>query len=299
MISNIYQPYITRIPMLNSEILIRDVELLDNKTSEFHHSHNSFEIYYAIEGNLRINVSGNKLDVHSGHLLLIPPHTWHGTIYEPNVQRKYFIMIFDLPDNLSTNIAFNNSEFELLDIQNIFSRFQESTHYVVQDDNNCYDIIEKIHIELNDRKFGWQLTLRGLYLSFIIKAMRNIMPEGCSKINERCQSVNLAVKITKYMHENYNKEITLQCVANAMYVTPRHINRVFEACFATTFSRTLSIFRLNYAKDYLFKTDYSLENIANLVGFTSSRTLLKLFHEIEGITTTEYREMVRKSNTDE
>jgi AraC-like DNA-binding protein len=294
-LNTIYQPYITRIPMLTSEILVRDVELLDNKTSEFQHLHNSYEIYYAIEGNLRINVSGAIVNVPSGHLLLLPPHTWHGTIYEPDVKRKYFIMIFDLPENLTTKTSTNYQEFEMLGIESISRILDENTYYMVRDDNNCYEIIEKISKELNYKKFGWQLIIRGLYLSFIILTLRNLIPESNSAVDENGQNVNLAVKITKYMHANYNKNITLQDVAEAMYVTPRHVNRVFDACFATTFSRTLSIFRLNYAKDYLFKTDYSVEEIANLVGFSSSRTLLKLFREVEGITTTQYREMVRKS----
>ncbi|WPC43272.1 AraC family transcriptional regulator [Clostridium sp. JS66] len=299
MINNIYQPYITRIPMLTSEILIRHVELLDNRTSEFQHSHNSYEIYYSIEGNLRINVSGHIISVPTGHLLLLPPHTWHGTIYEPDVQRKYFIIIFELPENLTKNIGTNYAEFETSDIQRIFSNVKEGKYYVARDDTNCCNIIKKISTELNDKKFGWQLNIRSLYLSFIILAMRNLIPETYAEVDENSQNVNLAIKISKYMHANYNKDISLQSVAKAMYVTTRHVNRVFEACFATTFSKTLSIFRLNYAKDYLFKTDYSVDKIANLVGFSSSRTLLKLFHEVEGITTTQYRKMVRKSKINE
>lgn len=297
LITDIYQPYIVRIPMLNSDILIRHVELLDNKTSEFHHLHNSYEIYYSIEGNLKINVSDNQLDIPAGYLLLMPPHTWHGTIYEPNVLRKYFVIIFDLPENTTTSQGSNWSEFEALEIQKIFTNIKADKYYVIQDNNNCYKIIERISTELKNKKFGWQFALRELYLSFIILALRNIIPSTYSDIAEDNRSINLAVEITKYMHANYNKDINLEIVAKAMYVTPRHVNRVFESCFGTTFSKTLSIFRLNYAKDYLFKTDYSVEKIANLVGFSSSRTLLKLFRQVEGMTTTQYRKMVRCQST--
>lgn len=299
MINNIYQPYITKIPILTSELLIRDVELLDNRTSEFYHSHNSYEIYYAIEGNLRINVSDSHLDIPAGHLLLLPPHTWHGTIYEPNVQRKYFIIIFDLPKNLATNTSASFVEFEESDFQSIFTHLEEGAYYALQDENDCCKIIEEISSEIEYKKFGWQFTLRGLYLNFIILALRNIIPSTSSGVTKSSQNVNLAVKITKYMHENYNKDITLQSVAKAMFVTPRHINRVFDACFATTFSKTLSIFRLNYAKNYLLQTDYSVEKIASLVGFSSDRTLLKLFREVDGMTTTQYRNMVRQSKNNQ
>lgn len=295
LLSGIYQPYIIKIPMLNSDILVRNVELLDNRTSEFPHTHNSYEIYYAVEGDLKIKVLTQLVNITAGNLLLLTPNTLHGTIYEPNVERKYFIMIFDIPENQPTNPGNSGSEFESLELQKIFTNVKSGRFHVILDKNNCHKIIEEISSEIRYKEFGWQSILRGLYLKFILSALRNIIPKASNDINAESQNINLAIEITKFMHENYKNNITLSDVAKAMYISPRHINRVFESCFHTTFSRTLSIFRLNYAKDYLYKTGYSIDKIANLVGFSSSRTLLKLFHDVEGISTTKYRKLIHSS----
>lgn len=295
--TSIYQPYILKIPMLNSEVLIRHVELLSNETSEFPHVHNSYEIYYALEGNLKIFVSDRQEDISPGGILLLGPGTWHGTVYEPDVERKYFILIFEVIENVSTCSDNVYLESEILELAKILTEVNENKYYIMDDRYHCNMIIDQIISELKQKDFGWHSILSGLYMKFIIVTLRNLTFTTCSEhIEESPSNVNLAIEITKYMHKNYNKNITLQDVANAMHVSPRHVNRVFEACFGTTFSKTLSVYRLNYAKDYLYKTDYSVEKIANLVGFSASRTLLRLFREVEGMTTTEYRNTFRNSN---
>lgn len=40
-------------------------------------------------------------------------------------------------------------------------------------------------------------------------------------------NMNMAVMITKYMHKNYNKNITVQDVADEFFISSRHVNRVF------------------------------------------------------------------------
>lgn len=289
----IYQPYILKIPMLDTEVLIRNVELLSSETSEFKHVHNSFEIYYAIEGDLKISISDKESIIPSGNFLLLGPGTWHGTVYEPDIKRKYFIMIFDILENDSNTVDNIYSESEILELQKILVNLNTRGYYIIKDTFNCQNTIEQMSLELKNKNLGWHSILSGLYVKFIILCLRNIIPATSFNLTKQSQAnVNLAISITKYMHNHYSENITLQEIAKEMHVSPRHITRVFEACFGTTFSKTLSVLRLNYAKNYLYKTDYSIEKIATLVGFSSSRTLLRLFKEIEGITTTQYREII-------
>ncbi|NTW70946.1 MAG: AraC family transcriptional regulator [Eubacteriaceae bacterium] len=296
-ISSIYQPYIVRIPLWDSEILVRHVELLDQEATEFPHVHNSFEIYYSLKGVLKMNVAGHIVGIPPQQLLLVSPNTPHGRIYEPDSEREYFIIIFDLPDKLFSAAETISASEEVHELKNILSEFITDYHSVYHDHNQCTEIIEQIAFELKERRLGWQSIIKGLYLEFILKSFRNIVPSTLNIASHDSQNLNLAIEISKYLHANYDKEITLQSVADTMHVTPRHINRVFEACFGTTFSNTLSLFRLNHAKEYLYKTSYSIDKIANLVGFSSSRTLHRLFQENENITATQYRKNVRKSMT--
>ena len=67
------------------------------------------------------------------------------------------------------------------------------------------------------------------------------------------------------------------------------MTRIFSDYFGISFRRTLSIYRLNYAKNYLIFTDKPVEEIAELVGISAPQTLYRLFKENEGMTISEYR----------
>ena len=100
------------------------------------------------------------------------------------------------------------------------------------------------------------------------------------------------------MHANYHKNISVQDIADTFYISPRHVNRMFEDYFGQSFKRTLNIYRLNYAKNYLLDTDYSTEKIAALVGLSSPKMLYQLFREIEGMTLGEFRAQYGKRSTE-
>lgn len=292
----IYQPYKIKLPLFDSQVWIHDVELLDSETSEFRHIHNSFEIYYPLEGNLKILVDEDTLDISPGQMLFLRPGTWHGTVYEPHVNRRYFIMIFDFQEEAASENQDKKSQTPFRQVEDVMAKIHESSYLVVQDEQHCSQLVSHIGKELTELNFGWETMVKSLYMSFLVSAFRNLAEKDVQKQTYNFQQqLNIPTEITKYMHNYYNKNITLQDVADAMHISSRHISRIFEAYFGTTFSKTLSTYRLNYAKDYLYKTDYSIEKIAHLVGFSSSRTLLRLFKEVEGITTTEYRKRVKKT----
>lgn len=291
----IYQPYKIKLPLFDSHVWIQHVECLDSATSEFRHFHNSFEIYYPLDGNLKILVGEDILDIPPGHLLFLRPGTWHGTIYEPNVKRRYFIMIFDFQEEETPEKIEKKSSASAGHLEGILSEIRKSNHHIVRDQHKCQRLVQFIELELSERNFGWESMVKSLYMSFLVSTFRNLVDKNAQILyDDAHRHLNVPTEITKYMHKNYNKNITLQDVAEAIHISPRHISRIFEAFFGTTFSKTLSTYRLNYAKDYLYKTDFSIEQIAHLVGFSSSRTLLRLFKEVEGITTTEYRNRIRK-----
>lgn len=296
MSEKIYQPYKIKLPLFDSQVWIHDVELLDSATSEFRHFHDSFEIYYPLEGTLRILVDEDILDIQPGQMLFLRPGTWHGTIYEPDVNRRYFIMVFDLKEETFPEKQDKKSRAAFGQVEDVLAKIYDSSHLVVQDSQHCNRLVRHIGKELTELNFGWETMVKSLYMSFLVSAFRNLAEkETQPSFQNSQQQLNIPTEITKYMHNNYNRNITLQDVADAMHISSRHISRMFEAYFGTTFSKTLSTYRLNYAKDYLYKTDYSIEKIAHLVGFSSSRTLLRLFKEVEGITTTEYRKRVKRN----
>ena len=57
----------------------------------------------------------------------------------------------------------------------------------------------------------------------------------------------------------------------------------------------MNIYQLNYAKNDLIESNYPVERLAELVGFSSAKTLYQLFKEHEGMTISEFRAKHRES----
>ena len=106
---------------------------------------------------------------------------------------------------------------------------------------------------------------------------------------KNARSSNRARQITLYLDQHYAENITLQQAAEHLGITPRHINRILNEHYNMTFSKMLTITRLAYAKMYMLNSDYSIEKIAELAGFSSVRLLYKVFKEVEGTTISKYR----------
>lgn len=281
----LYNPTLTKLPMLSSDLSVNYIEMLDSSCVEFPHTHLDYEIYYCLEGVLNIQVQDTRIALAANHFVMISPGCIHGSIYEPQNAKKYFVMVFDIPKEP----AFKKGEnIEKTFFQTFHKSFPEKSFFAGKDKNNCRKLIDTMTRELEDRNYGWELLLRNCYLNFIIGVLRNLTPVP-APLGRNDTGNNLAIAITKFMHNNYHKNITLQDVANAIYVTPRHVSRLFVEYFGQSFHRTLSIYRVNYAKNYLLDTDYSVEKISELVGFASAQSLYKLFREIEGTSISDYR----------
>ena len=268
-------------------------EHLNGETVEFNHSHPYFEIYYIMEGQLKSSVGSKIHTLYPGDLLFIAPNIKHNTIYEPTIAKEYFAIIFQISEinNKSIPIEFEILRNEIQDKLNFISR---NTYIITRNQFDAFDILERIKKEMKDKNIGYSQIVNTLYHHFFIYALRPMDPSR-SKFEEPQENLNLGLEASKYIHNNYFREITLQSVADYLNISPRHVNRVFYEMFGTTFSKALTLLRFSYAKKYLCTTKYSAEKISELVGFKSPRILYKLFQEIDGITIAEYRRIYRKN----
>lgn len=282
-----YNPVLIKISIGGYDLTVNYVELLDQSCVEFPHVHDCYEIYYCLSGNQRLYIDGSVHTLLSGHFAIIRPRVQHHTIYEPNSPKRYLVFVFTAPAISLSKSKGTQTEGDFL--FKILKCFETHPHYIEKDKFRCENIISRMEREMMENYLGHQQMLSAMYQEYIISVFRNIDP--IERAKNTSSNINLAIQITKYMHTNYYKSITIQHIADVFYISPRHVNRVFEEYFGESFKRTLNIYRLNYAKNYLMDTDYSAEKVSSLVGFSSPKMLYQLFRSEEGMTVAEYRKL--------
>lgn len=269
-------------------------EKLDGDTVEVLHTHQEFEIYYVLENRIVSHVEGTEYTLEKGATLFLAPGVKHHTVYEPNLEKDYFVLIFDVVPAPSFERLPEEERSQYLEVARRLDLIRERRSLVAPGDAEMAAILEKIREEKTARSVGWMSLLNSYLHHFFIHALRGIEAEQpVSRVEESPDKRNLGVDASKFMHANYHRDISLEDAAEYLNISPRHVNRVFRDVFGSTFSKTLSLFRLNYAKKYLASTGDSIEKVAEQVGFKTPRTLFKLFSQYEKTTAAEYRKSHR------
>lgn len=95
--------------------------------------------------------------------------------------------------------------------------------------------------------------------------------------------------IIDYIHINYKNNITLKDCASVFYTSTNHVSRLFKQHCNTTFTKYLNDYRITKAKDLLLDTNYTIEEIATLVGYNNPNYLYKLFKNKYNTTPNNYK----------
>ncbi len=93
------------------------------------------------------------------------------------------------------------------------------------------------------------------------------------------------------IHNNYMHKLNLSTVANEIHVNSSYLSRKFSEEVKMSFSDYLIDYRVEVAKTLLSKENYSISEIAELVGINSLHYFSSIFRRKVGMTAKNYREM--------
>ncbi|MBY9078241.1 helix-turn-helix domain-containing protein [Paenibacillus sp. HN-1] len=92
-------------------------------------------------------------------------------------------------------------------------------------------------------------------------------------------------------------DITLQGLAELVFITPNYLSMLFKTQTGKTFIETLTDIRIAAAKTMIEETDLKNYEICENVGYQDPRYFGKLFKQKVGLTPSEYRDSVKRSPT--
>lgn len=98
-------------------------------------------------------------------------------------------------------------------------------------------------------------------------------------------------KVLRFIDENYaDEELSLNSLASHVGFSPNHLSMIFSQVMGVTFSKYLTDFRMNKAKELLRTTDMRSSEISLEVGYKDPHYFSFLFKKTQGLTPTQYRQ---------
>ncbi len=118
-----------------------------------------------------------------------------------------------------------------------------------------------------------------------IESLINLIEE--SKKNKINSVISAA---TKYIDENYNKDLALEDVAYKVGISSYYLSRLFKHELKKNFIDYITEQRINKAKELLKGTNMSIKEISYGVGFNNQTYFSKVFKKVTGLSPSEYKE---------
>lgn len=99
-----------------------------------------------------------------------------------------------------------------------------------------------------------------------------------------------------YIENHYADEVTLNQVADKLYVSNYYLSRMFKKELGVNFIDYLNELRINKAKSLLADAKYKTYEVAEAVGVPNSHYFSKLFRRYVGMTASEFRESIKQTD---
>ena len=125
-------------------------------------------------------------------------------------------------------------------------------------------------------------------MSYIVGILQRALELREQKASNRYEDVVDEVKV--YIEKHYGEdELSLNLLASHVNFSPNHLSTIFSQQTGRTFSRYLTDYRMNKAKELLRCTNKKASVISMEVGYKDPHYFSYLFKKTQGMTPTQYR----------
>ena len=241
------------------------------------HWHNTVEIFLVLEGNIDFYLNSQYYSLSKGQFILVNSNEIH-SIEAP---KENYTIVLQIPQEALEE--YRNDEYLLF----------KSTRY--EKDSELIDLIQKMYDVYSKKEYGYELEVKSFYFKLLHILIKKYKEKNVDKerIIQNRQLEKLS-KITNYIQENYNKNISLEGVAEVFGFSPTYLSRIFQKYASINYKTYLLNVRVEYGFKELVNTDLSINEIAENNGFPDSRSFAKAFSKRYGVLPSTYRKEIRK-----
>lgn len=120
-----------------------------------------------------------------------------------------------------------------------------------------------------------------------------ILQQIIDKLAEREKTNKLVESAIDIIRSSYYADITLDCIARKIYITPGYLSQLFKQETGINFLDFLNQYRIQKAKEYLTGSFLKSYEIAGKTGFKDEKYFSQVFKRYTGLTPIQYRENCR------
>lgn len=256
--------------------------------------HDYLEVTYIHRGSGKLFVENKTFDVDEGSLLVIGNSEFHLLQADKNVVMKVICLYFQ-PEFIYT-AGVNELDFEYL--YPFYSSGKNFNNIIQLDGNEKNMVISHLNTiisELNNKEKFYKLSAKCSMLALLLSICRHYNEEKKDLYfyNKRKNELNRLKEAFKYLAENFETKITLNEVAQKVFMSESYFCKMFKRFTGCTLTEYIARLRVDQAKQFLLLEDLTVAEIAEKTGFESHSYFDRIFHKITGLSPNEYRSKLK------
>lgn len=259
------------------------------QNSHKNHKHTELEISHIIKGSGVYKTTSGDLDIKSGDIFLFSTNEQHciTNIYDENmyilniqVQPSFILNLGgDYLKSSYMNIFFNRNE-------NFKNRLDRNNKAI----NKVKELFDSIKSEFENEDADYESAVKLKLVELLICINRNFKianeSNDAATYSEHVEAISKALN---YMDKNFDRQVTLDELAQIAFLSKSYFCTVFKKINGLTPWQYINIKRVNKAVELLKTTENSVLDIANECGYNSTASFNKIFRSVTGQTPKYFR----------
>ncbi|HHV11002.1 MAG TPA: helix-turn-helix transcriptional regulator [Clostridiales bacterium] len=269
------------------------------KDSEIPFHYNDYiQITYILQGSLMIELDHQFYTFNENELYMIHPTSYHREVMSQSnavvinicINNKLFdeVLLSSVPEN-----SLQGFLRHCLQQEHTLQKFLKFTPSADTNENaTVCQYISDILMECKSKKVGNLYMIKG-YLVRLLDYMVNSYSYTFNKDTHKKFDAYLFQEVDSYMKANF-ADIQMKDLTTQFHYQSNYFNKLIHRFTGMSYSDYLIAIRVNIAKSLLTKSNVSIDDIMESVGYHNKGFFYKVFRNNVGMTPADYRKKYQK-----
>lgn len=275
-------------PGLELDQVIRDHEY----SMVTRHFHDTYELYYLVEGERYYFIDKETYLVKQGDVVLVKPNQIHKTsLAEHSYHNRMLLQIRS--DMLDPFLQSNG----LHTLEELYNACDSIIQMKEEDQKTIELLMVQIRKEMEKKQKHYELMVRMKLAELLVVLSRYRAKEAFYQESQKVQTVKhqKVHEVADYLLSHPETEESLEELAARFYISKSYLSRIFKEVTSFTVNEYVNINRVKKAQSLLIHSEYSVTEIAGMLGFESITYFERVFRKYADSAPLKYRKKYKLS----
>ena len=250
------------------------------------HFHDTYELYYLLEGERYYFIDKETYLVGPGDVVLVRPNQIHKTSMARN---SYHNRILLQIKGGALDPFLKENGFHTL--REVYDRNPQIISLNPKDAEAVKSMVIQIKEEIQEKQREYELMVKVKLLELLVLLTRyrkNVLPERTEQTVLTAKHLKVH-EVADYLQTNPGTKESLEELARRFYISKSYLSRIFKEVTGFGVNEYTNIVRVKKAQHLLVYGEYSVTEISELLGFESITYFERVFKKYTLYTPLRYR----------